>query len=327
VALLSELLRRLNADGAVERAAAIDRLPLAGDRNWNTINVVGRPWLDAAHAPIVEQRAVSASYLTTMGVRLVTGRAFTDDDARPGHRVAIVNEAMARMFWSVRTAVGGRLVSAYSPGDTIEVVGVAGDVRDLSLGERSAPELYEPYGWWTVMNIVLRGPSDADAAASVVRHDVRTLDPGVAVYGAARLEDVVEHSIARPRFVLGVFALFALLSLVLAAVGLFGLLAFSVSRRRQEIGVRIALGARAAGVTTLVLRQGMRLVIGGIALGTLASLATGRAIGSLLFELSPADPATFAVVAAMLVLVGMLASWIPARRAARVDPVIALSGE
>ncbi|MFI5230124.1 MAG: FtsX-like permease family protein, partial [Gemmatimonadales bacterium] len=156
---------------------------------------------------------------------------------------------------------------------------------------------------------------------------VNALDPGVAVYAAARMDDVVGHSIARPRLELRLFALFGALALLLASIGVYGLLSFSVGQRQQEIGVRMALGAQPRSVMTLVLRNGMRLVVAGILVGAVVSLASARVLGALLFELSPTDPPTFALVAALLAVIGVMACWIPARRAARVDPAISLKTE
>ncbi|MFI5230614.1 MAG: ABC transporter permease, partial [Gemmatimonadales bacterium] len=171
-ALLAELLRRLDAEPGIESAAAIDRLPLGGEGNWGAVNIVGRPALDAAHAPVIEGRSVSLNYLTTMGVRLLEGRAFTDQDARDGTRAAIVNETMAHAFWPAGHAVGARVVSAYSPADTTVVIGVASDVKDVALDRASPPEMYVPYTWWSVMNLVLRGRADAEATAALVRRNV-----------------------------------------------------------------------------------------------------------------------------------------------------------
>jgi predicted permease len=327
-AFLAELLRRLNDAPGLGRVAAIDRMPLAGDRNWEAINIVGRPALDPAHAPIVEARGVSPSYLAVMTVPLLRGRPLSDDDYTAGRpHVAIVSQTMARHFWPDVDPIGQRIVSAYNPADTIDVVGVAGDVKDYALDRASPPEMYTQYGWWTVMNIVAHGRNDAATVAGAVRREVSRLDGRVAVYDARSMDDVVAHSIARPRFELLLLNLFGALSLLLAAVGVYGLLAFSVGGRQREIGVRMALGARQSQILALFVGEGMRLAIAGVVIGGLAALAATRLLRSLLFELSPTDPLTFAGVAVLLTATCAVACWIPARRATRVDPTVALRAE
>ena len=209
-------------------------------------------------------------------------------------------------------------------GAPIEIVGVIGDVKDAALDAQSPPEMYVPYVYWNSMNVLLRGKVDAASLAAIVRAEARRLDPEVPVYDAAPLDDLIGGSLARQRFEMLLLGLFAALALTLAAVGVYGLLAFSVQRRTNEIGVRMALGARPAAVLGVVMSGGMKLVCIGIALGASASLALTHAMSGLLFAVKPDDPSVLAGVALVIAAVSALACWVPARRVLRVDVAAAL---
>jgi len=324
---LRQLLQKLNSTPEIQVAAATDRLPLSGERNWGGVNIVGRPALDSAHAPSVEWRGVSANYFRALGIPLVRGREFTDDDVAEGRRVAVINQEMANQLWPGADPVGQRIVSVYRPGEWSEIVGVVGDVKDFALDAQSPPEMYSPYRWWSTMSLALRGTGDSENLVPVVRSQVAELDKEVSVYDVARMDELVNHSIARRRFELFLLALFASAAVVLAAVGVYGLLAFTVNRRTHEIGLRIALGAHPRNVLALVMSQGMKLVIVGIGIGIAASLLFMSLMRGLLYRVSPVDPLTLGAVTVLLVSVGVLACIIPARRAARVDPMVALRCE
>jgi putative ABC transport system permease protein len=326
-AFLRQLLESLNGAPGIEMATAADRLPLSGETNWGRLNIAGRPVLDSANAPSVEGRAVSANYFRTLGIPLLRGRAFSDDDVAAQRHVAVINREMAERFWPGGDPLGQRVVSAYHPDDSREIVGVVENIKDSSLDAQSPAEMYTPYGGWTTMNIVVRsGLNPADVMAKI-RAEAARLDRGVPVYDVRRLTEIVRGSMARQRFELLLLAVFAAAALLLAAVGIYGLLAFTVSCRVQEIGLRMALGARPSGVLALVLARGMKLVALGVAAGLAASLALTRLLTTLLYDVSPADPLTLAAVSFILALAGALACWIPARRALRVDPVQALRSE
>jgi predicted permease len=327
-AFLQELLRRLNATPGIVGAAAIDRLPLSGDRNWGSFTIIGRQALDPAHAPSVESRTVSARYFETLGIPLLRGRELTEDDVAAGRAVVVINRAMAEAFWPGVDPIGQAIVSPYHPtAPPRRIVGIVGNVRDFSLGEASPPEMYGPIGWWNDVNLVLRTQLDSGAAMAAVRAQVNALDRGVAVYGATPLETMIVRSVARQRFELFLLALFALLALGLAAIGVYGVLAFSVTCRTQEIGTRLALGAAPRRVMTLVLGDGVRLVCSGVAAGLAASLLLTPLMSSLLFQVSPSDPVTLIAVVAILMGVGVAACLLPALRAMRVDPIVALRSE
>jgi putative ABC transport system permease protein len=326
-AFLHLLLQELNATPGITSASATDRLPLSGESNWGSVNIVGRPMLDAAHAPVVEGRAVSATYFRTLGIRLLRGRAFTEADISQHRHVTVINDVMARQFWPGADPIGQRVVDVYHQDDTSEIIGVVANVKDFALDAESAPDMYRPYTWWTEMNLMLRGGLDQTALVGAVRRDVAALDREVPVYEVTTMRQLVDHSVGRQRFELFALAFFALISLALAAVGIYGVLAFAVSRRTREMGIRIALGAPARRVLTLIISQGMKLVLVGIGLGVVGSLGLTRLMSHLLFHVSPADPSILVTVGAIVGLIGALACVIPARRATRVDPIVALRRE
>jgi putative ABC transport system permease protein len=327
-AFLNTLLERLNSTPGIKTAAATDRLPLSGESNWGAFNIVGRPLLDSTHAPAVEGRAVSANYFRTVGMRLLRGREFTDADVVQNHPVVVINQAVAEKFWPGEDPVGERIVSPYRPADPPkEIIGVVGNVKDFALDADSPPEIYGPIRWWNEMNLVLRSDLDLEGVTTAVRSQVQSLDRNVPVYNAAAMDELVSHSIGRQRFELFLLVLFASIALALAAIGIYGVLAFLVHRRTHEIGVRLALGATPAHTMALVLLQGMKLVFAGLAIGSILSLLLIRLMRGLLFQVSPSDPLTFAAVATTLVVIGALACIIPARRAMLVDPIVALRSE
>ena len=324
---LRELLQQLNSTPSIQTAAATDILPLSGESNWGGINIVGRPLLDSAHAPSIEGRAISANYFRTLGIPLLRGREFTEDDAAVGRHVAVINQVMAQQFWPGGDPIGQRLVSPYHPKIVIEIVGVVGNVKDFALDAQSPPEMYTPFNWWNTMNLVLRSNADSASLVAAARAQIATLDKQVPVYEVARVQDLVVHSMARQRFELFLLALFALLALALAAIGIYALLSFTVSRRTNEIGIRMALGAQPQNVLALVMTQGMKLVLFGLAAGTVVSLLLTRLMSTLLFRVHPFDPLSLTIVTVLLAGTAALASFLPARLAMRVDPMVALRKE
>jgi putative ABC transport system permease protein len=323
-AYLDRLLERLQALPGVKDAAATTMLPMSGESDWASFQIVGDPIEDWAHAPTTEGRAISANYFRTLGIPLLRGRPFIPADAQNKNTV-IINEAMAKKFWPGKDPIGQFIMDLGS--NAREIIGIVADVKSAGLDSQSTPEMYTLYSGWWYIYLVLRTSEDPASVIPAVRAEVAALDKGVPVYQVATMDQLLNNSISPQRFNLFVLALFAALALVLAAVGIYGVLAFTVNRRRHEIGIRLALGAQQQQVLRLILWGGMKLVLAGLAIGVIASIALTRLMSSLLFQVSSTDPATLAAVAVVLALIALLACYIPARRAMRVDPTIALRCE
>lgn len=324
VAFLDRLLDKLRVLPGVKSAAATSTLPLSGEKNWGSFNIAGQPILDRSHAPAAEWRGVSANYLNTMEIPLLRGRNFEERD---GQAVVIINETMARRFFPGANPIGQHLVGLDQPPTIREIVGVCANLRSFGLDLEDKPEMYTLYRGWWYMNLVLRTFRNPAAVVPAVRKQVAALDRGVPVYQVATMDQLLSRSTSRQRFNLLLLTLFALLALILAGVGIFGLLAFQVSCRTREIGIRMALGARSTDILRQILWQGMKLVLIGLALGLATSLALTRLMASLLYRVSSTDALTFGAVTVLLTLVALAACYIPARRAIRVDPTAALRCE
>jgi predicted permease len=282
---------------------------------------------------------VLGEYFETLGIALKGGRFLSAQDQPTSEPVVVVNETMARRFWPGQDPVGQRLAwgNPASHAPWMRVVGVVADVKQGPLNTETQPQTYSPWlqladatigentlGIFRAMKIAVRTEGEPAALTSTVREQIRRLDPSLPVTGVQTLEEVVDSSAGPQRFNAVLLGSFALLALLLAALGIGGVLATSVSRRRQEIGVRMALGAQRRDVLRMVLREGMFLVLGGLAVGLPVAVLLTRLMSTLLFEISPRDPATFAAVSGLLLTVAILACYIPARRATRVEPVVAL---
>jgi putative ABC transport system permease protein len=328
IAFYDQLLRRLGALPGVEAVAAVNRLPLGGSNV-----MIGITIESAAHpeAPVsIDRRVVTPGYFQTLGIPFVKGRAFTQSDRAGAPDVAIVNQTMARRFWANDDPLGKRVrLRNGASGLVVAVVGVAGDVKHHGLDTEPKPELYVPYAQAGVqgMAVVMRTAVPPDRLMSGVREQVWALDKQIPIPAITTLDDVLAASIARPRFRTFLLGIFAGLALLLAAVGIYGVIAYSVGRRTNEIGLRMALGAEGADIVGMVLRQALVPALAGIAVGVAGALMLTRLLTSLLFEVAPADPLTFASVSLGLVGVALVASYIPARRAMRVDPTVALRAE
>jgi predicted permease len=279
--------------------------------------------------PDVAVSMVSSQYFTAMGVRLVRGRAFTDDDRQGSPPVAVVNERFARQFWGAEDPVGRRLRFGPRRPDWITVVGVAADVRHDGLAAEPRRTLYQPFAQEPVPFgfIVVRTSGETASTVQAVRQVVRTIDPTLAVYDVATMDERLERSVGGRRFSMLLILAFALVALTLAAVGLYGVLAYIVGERTREIGIRMALGAGLQDVLGMVLRQSGVMVALGVVLGLMAALAVGPLLAAGLFGVTPHDPFTLVSVPLVIAAIAAIATWVPARRAARVDPVEALRDE
>ena len=279
--------------------------------------------------------AVTPGYLRAMGVRLKRGRDFTDRDDAGAASVVIVSESVARALWPNEEPLGRQLSIEDRPteADWLTVVGIVDDVRQNGLKEDVAPAVYQPYQqvskpfFLSRMTFVVRTDDDARRIAPAMRAALRTADRNLAAQSIASMEDVIASTVAEPWFQTRVLAVFSVLALVLAAIGVYGVLSFSVAERRREIGIRIALGAQGRALVRLVLERVLLLAVAGVVLGIAGALALSHVLRQLLFETSPTDTTTFVSAAALLVAVALMAGMIPARRATAVDPVVALRAE
>jgi predicted permease len=268
--------------------------------------------------------AVDVGYFETTGIPLLEGRAFTEADRAGSMPVAVVNETMARKFWPNGSAIGKRF-RYYTERDYREVVGVAKTVKYVTLGEAPQAAAYYPLrqSQNDAMVLYVRAAADAAAVLGPVQREIRQIDPHVPIQSAQRVRDVIDQSLWAVNLAAGLLGVFGALALALACVGLYGVMAYSVGQRTQEIGLRMALGAAPGQVLRLVLRQGLTLVAVGVAFGVAGAFGVSRLIQSLLFG-SASDPASFIVSSAALLIVASIASLLPARRASRVDPLVAL---
>jgi putative ABC transport system permease protein len=277
---------------------------------------------------------ISPGYFEAMGVPLRAGRLFTAADRENAPPVAIISERLARQLWGGQDPIGRRL-NADLPGVApwATVVGVVGDIRQSTLAEEPPPALYLPYlqaprtFFLQFMTFVVRTRSDPASMANVLRESISEADPNLPVYQVATMEQVVWASVAEPRFQTLLLSAFSALALLLAAIGIYGVISYSVASSIPEIGVRLALGARAQDVAAMFVRRGLALTAVGLALGVAGALALTRLLSGMLYSVTPTDPVAFAAALLVLVTAALLASYVPARRAAAVDPAVALRHE
>jgi putative ABC transport system permease protein len=327
------MVEKLESLPGVKRAALVSALPLAGESWGDLVNKEGetRPIMQR---PTANFRFISSHYFEAMGIALRAGRAPTEADR--SHKVAVISESVARKAWPNEDALGKRIKRTDDPAAaSCEVVGVVADVRTVSLEKQPPLMVYVPYwdgAYWQGgvrgdASYVLRTSQDASGMANAFRGAVRSLDPELPLAGVRTMGEVLGESVGRRRFQTSLAGVFAVSALLLACLGIYGVISYSVTRRTNEMGVRMALGAPAAGLALMVLRQGMKPVVAGLGVGVLGALWAGQLLGSLLFGVSARDPATISAVVVLLLGVAALACWGPARRASRVDPLVALHYE
>jgi putative ABC transport system permease protein len=334
--VVRRLLDRLSSVPGIRGAAVTTTLPMSGGGPTIHFNVKGFPPSGPEQYTMAGYRAVSADYFRTIGMPLRQGRLLDEADRQGSPRVVVVNETMARTYLR-GNALGQRVQLGTEPDPDpsnpyMEVVGVVGDVRQQPDAEAKA-EMYVPYAqhpdpflrrMFGNVTVVVRTDGDPARLGPSIREIVREVDPDQPVANIRTLSEVISTSVAQPRFRTLLLGFFAVIALTLAAIGVYGLLSHGVAQRTNEFGVRIALGASPGDVLRLVLRQGAVLAFTGVGIGLLAAVAAVRALQAVLYEISPWDPLAWSVSAGTLLAVALLASWIPARRALRVDPVAAL---
>lgn len=325
-------LDRIKAIPGVESAAMANNLPFTGFHVSLVIPGAANSPAGPGSTVGVAGRSVSPGYFQAMGVRLLEGRDFTEAENQSGARcVRIVNEAMARVYWRGEDPVGKQLPGVCPKNATATIVGVVADSKQDSVEAQAAPELYEPYGQHPfasfLVTFAIRTASDPRDVASAVRNAVWQVDRDQPVIQMRTMEDVISESIWRQHLSASILGLFAAIALLLSAIGIYGVLSYSVTRRTHEIGIRSALGARRRDILRMVLGEGLLLISTGLGAGIVTALALTRLVSGLLYGVRPRDPLTFAALALLLGGVGLLATWVPAWRAAKVDPMVALRCE
>ncbi|HTV55869.1 MAG TPA: ABC transporter permease [Terriglobia bacterium] len=328
VNFVNRMLANVRSLPGVHSAAVIAQLPLTPGNHARGIDIEGHPEAgDAGYSP--EYNVVSPDYFRAMRIPLIAGRLFATTDSAIAAKAVIINQTLARQFWPNQDAVGERISFAGPKGPWCEIVGVVGDVKQHALWRPPAPMVYVPYAQdpWTFMSLVVRSNYKPEALASSVRQAVLNADKNEPLFDVRTMRQVVSLSTRARRFNTLLLALFAALALVLATVGIYGVISYSVSQRTPEIGIRMALGAQRKDVLQLVVAEGLALTLTGAAIGVVGALSLTRLMRSVLYEVKPSDPATFVLVSLLLIGVATVASYLPARRATKVDPVEALRHE
>jgi putative ABC transport system permease protein len=322
----------LRAIPGVRTAALSSALPLDGSDFTIAFHIRGRPKPPEKDMPSAQITSATPEFFSALGIPLLRGRAFARDDRAGAPRVAIASQSFVRKYFSKEDPVGQYVELGWTRDGVQqggEIVGIVGDVKQYGLEQAAPPILYLPYTQTPrpSLRAILRTAVPPEGVAPAARAAVRETDRELPVFAMREMREYLSESVESRRFYALLVGLFAAVALALAAVGLYGVMAYAVTQRTHELGVRVALGATGERISRMVVGQGIALTLGGVALGIAAALVLSRVIGSLLFGVSRADPVTFASVLGTLVLVATLASYVPARRAARVDPLIAMRGE
>ena len=342
-AFYREAIERLASLPAVQSAGAVEFLPLSGLDSSTGFYIDGRPAPARADEQRTHFRSVSSGYFDTLGIGLVSGRLFTDHDGPTGGRVALINETMAHRYWPGENPIGKRIALDLEtmrfhpaapptidiPGGLREIVGIVRDVRHSSLHSAPVPEMYVPFLQRPVSNmtLVVRTSGDPMTAIAPARAAIRAVDPLQPVAEVETLSNLVRAAVAQPRANSVLLASFAAVAVLFASIGIYGLLAYSVTQRTPELGIRLALGGQPRDLLTMILADGARLVFAGIAIGVPVAVTAATTLRSLLFGVEPADLPTIAAAVALMGIVGLAACYVPARRATRIDPIDALRVE
>jgi putative ABC transport system permease protein len=336
VSFFERVLQRVRTLPGVESAGVADDIPLDNGGSHQPIAISGRPTLPASEQPEVDVRIISTSYMAALHIPILRGRDIGEADIAGRPKVVLISESMARQFWPGEDALGKRLTLTFSPESSREVVGVVGDVKLDGLDQtRPSAALYSPldqvsaYGGWSSfpMTLLVRTTSRPENLVSAVSNVVHEVDPEMPLRDILTMDDMVANSLSQRRFNMLLLGAFAALAMLLAAVGIYSVLSYSVKRGMREIGIRLALGAPLGDVLRMVVFEGMKPTLIGVALGTAGALALGRLLSSLMYEVQPTDPLTFIAVTVVLTAIAFFASVIPAYRATKVDPLVALRCE
>jgi putative ABC transport system permease protein len=331
VQFFSQALERVRQLPAVRSAGIVNFLPLYGGLGSNTgFKILGQPEPPPGQGPSTDVRVADSGYFGTLGIPLLRGRNFSDSEQREAKHVILINEALARKHFPDQDPIGQRLdVGMFEKPTPAEIIGIVGNVRYDSLIDEAPPAVYFPHPdlAYPFMTLVVRTDGEPTAIAPAVQREIRALDPNQPVSDVRTMNQVMSEWVARSRFNTLLLGLFAGLATLLSAVGIFGVMNYSVALRTRELGLRLAVGAQPRQVLLLVLRQGLELTIAGVVLGLVAAFALTRLLSGLLFGVAPVDVTTFTSISLLLVIVSLLACYLPARRAMRIDPLRALRYE
>jgi putative ABC transport system permease protein len=333
--LYQQIAQRLQSIAGVQSAGFATVVPLAGPSDATEIRIPEHPATDPAQSPKANYLFVSPGYFATIGAPLQRGRDITDGDILTAMPVTIINSAMAKKYWPGEDPIGKQVGVGMKRIPVRTIVGVVADIKQVSLREIPDPTMYVPYSqneiktWpnMQAMQYAVRTKADPDSLAGSVREAVHSVDPDLPIANFATLTTLVDTSLTADRLAMLLLSAFGMLALILSAIGMYGVISYSVMQRTPEIGIRIALGARRTQILVMVLSQGCRLACAGIAIGLTAALTTTRLMTRFLYGVQPTDPTTFAAVSLLLVAVALLACYVPARKAMKVDPMIALRRE
>jgi len=328
-AFYDQLFEKIDAVPGVQAAGGTSFLPLNGIGAATGFAIVGRPKPEAGQEPVTDVRVATHDYFRAMGIRLVRGRLFGPMDAGTNVRRVIISDSMARKYWPDQDPIGQHIIVAWNDPGPDEIVGVIGDVREETLEKEVRPAIYWPPSRFAYpfMTVAIRTAGDPGGVVSAVTDRVHELDPNVPVADVRTMDEVRDISVAERRMTMTLLAAFAAMALLLAAVGIYGVISYTVTQRTQEIGIRMALGAQRGAVLSMVIRQALGLAAAGVLIGGAGALLLTRLMDNLLYGVRPTDPLTFFTVAVLLTLVAAAAATLPGLRATRVDPVVALRAE
>jgi predicted permease len=328
---LLKLSRRVSALPGVDQASISgnDTLPMNSGRNYSSFSIQGRP-TESERGPVADIAVVDKEYFRTMEVPLISGRNFTDSDTYKTKPVAVIDQTLARRYWPGQNPLGQELKFGFGRGlQGLTIVGVAGDIKSDGFEAPSVPHIYVALGQFAPINAVvfLRSRRAAEELGQAVRHEVESINLNVPVHSISSMDQIIARSVADRRFALELLGVFAAVALLLAAIGIYGVMSYSFSQRTHEVGIRVALGAQRLHILRMALAEGMRIVVIGLAAGLVGAAIMTRFFRSMLFDVGTTDPITFLSVSAILAGVALFACYIPARRATRVDPLVALRQE
>ena len=330
-AFLMEIYRRVAELPGVDQSAIAgnDTLPMNSGRNYSPFSIQGRA-TDTERGPIADIAIVDTRYFQAMEVPLMAGRNFTVGDTNTTQAVAVIDQTLARRYWPDQDPIGQQVKFGFGPGPKgVTIVGVVGDIKSDGFEAPSVPHIYVAMGQFAPINAVLflRSRSDAEHLGEAVRHVVESVDPNVPVHSVSSMDQIIARSVADRRFALELLGIFAAVALLLAAIGIYGVMSYAFSQRTHEVGIRMALGAQRLDIMRMALVEGMRIVVIGLVAGLAGAAIMTRFVQSMLFNVAPSDPITFLAASTVLAGVAFFACYIPAQRATRVNPLVALREE